>query len=196
MRHIGCFRSVDEDLPVRAQSHAFRLDSDLHLAEPSSPLHIDDGNRIVVLVRHIENLPRWILAEQLRIGAGRQRGDDLVRLGIDHLNRVVVPDRHQNEFSILGELDTARPLTHLNRLYHDQFVGIDYADRIALLIRDIGGEGARWRGEQENKSDAAQPTSPCGKAPRQPKARVSCATHLSLHLLSGRSVPSVSSSET
>src|SRR5262249_4940208 len=69
MRHIARFRRGDEDPAVRTETHAFRLDPDLHLAERSAPLQVDDRDRVVVLIGHIEDLDRLILREQLRIWA-------------------------------------------------------------------------------------------------------------------------------
>src|SRR5262249_35905970 len=42
-----------------------------------------------------------------------------------------------------------RSLTDLDRVHDDEFVGIDYADGIALLVRDIGGEGARLGADED-----------------------------------------------
>jgi hypothetical protein len=111
-----------------------------------------------------------------------------VRVGVDHLNGVVVAYRHQDEFSILGQLDAARPLADLDCLHSLEFVGIDHADRVAFFIRHVGGEGACLGAKQDQQARAEQAGTPHA---RTPDYRI----HLSLHLLSGRSKPSVSSSE-
>src|SRR6516225_4695877 len=67
MRHIGRLRCSDEDLTVRTETHAFWLDAHLYLAERNAPLQVDDRDRVVVLIGHIEDLARLILREQLRI---------------------------------------------------------------------------------------------------------------------------------
>src|SRR5262249_12257282 len=48
-------------------------------------------------------------------------------------------------------------LTDLDRVHDDEFVGIDYADGIALLVRDIGGEGARLGADEDEDAHAEQP---------------------------------------
>src|SRR5436309_4319465 len=143
MRHIGRFRCGDEDLAVRTEAHAFRLNPDLDLAKRNAPLQVDYRDRVVVFVGHIENLASVILRKQLGIWTRGQSGDDLVRSYVDDLYRIVASDGHQNEFSILGQFDAARSLADLDRLHDGVFVGIDYADGVALLVRHIGGEGAR-----------------------------------------------------
>jgi hypothetical protein len=78
MRHVGRFRRVDEDLAVRTEAHAFRLDSDLHFTDAGAPLRIDDGDGMVVLVGHVQDLAGRILSKQLRIRTRWQCGDDLM----------------------------------------------------------------------------------------------------------------------
>ena len=154
MRHVGRFGGIDQNLAVRTDAHAFRLDADLHLAERHALLHIDDRDGVVVLVGDVQNLAGRILGEQFGIGPGRQGGDDLVRGGIDHLNGVVVADRDQDELSVLGQLDAARPLADLDGLHDLEFVGIDHADRVALFVRHIGGEAARLGAKQDAREPA------------------------------------------
>jgi len=102
MRHIGRFRRGDESFAIRTETHAFRLDSDLHLAERNASLQVDDRDRVVVLVGHVEDLTRGILCEQLGIRTRGQRGDDLVGSYVDHFYRVVVSNGHKNEFLVLA----------------------------------------------------------------------------------------------
>jgi hypothetical protein len=80
-----------------------------------------------------------------------------VRSYVDDLYRVVVSDSDENEFPVLGQFDAARSLTDLDRIHDDEFVGIDYADGIALLVRDIGGEGARLGADEDEDARAEQP---------------------------------------
>src|SRR5262249_1536815 len=103
-------------------------------------------------------LARVILREQLGIGTRGQRGDDLVGSRIDHFYRVVVSDGHENEFLILGQPDAARPLADFDRLHDGEFVGIYHTDGVALLVRDIGGEGARLAADDDADAHAQQTT--------------------------------------
>jgi hypothetical protein len=79
-----------------------------------------------------------------------------VRSYIDDLYRVVVPDSDENEFPVLGQFDAARSLTDLDRIHDGEFVGIYHADGIALLVRDIGGEGARLGADEGEDANAEQ----------------------------------------
>ena len=98
-----------------------------------------------------------VLRKQLGIWTRGQSGDDLVRSYVDDLYRIVVSDGHQNEFSILGQFDAARSLADLDRLHDGEFVGIDHTDGVALLVRDIGGEGARLGADQDEDAHGEQP---------------------------------------
>ena len=119
-------------------------------------LNIDDRDRIVVLVSDIKNFAGRILGEQLGIRTGRQCADDLMCAGVDHLNRVVVSDRYQNELSILCELDPTGPLANLDRPHDRKLVDIDDADCVALLVGDVGGEGARWSWDDQASAKQAR----------------------------------------
>jgi len=77
-----------------------------------------------------------------------------VRSYVDDLYRVVVADSDENEFPVLGQFDAARSLTDLDRVHDGEFVGIDYADGIAFLVRDIGGEGARLGADEDEDAHA------------------------------------------
>ena len=72
------------------------------LAERNAPLQVDDRDRVVVLVGHVEYLARGILREQLGIRTRGQRGYDLVGSYVDHFYRVVVSDGHKDEFLVLA----------------------------------------------------------------------------------------------
>src|SRR6516225_4880714 len=135
MRHIGRFRRGDESFAIRTEAHAFRLDPDLHLTERNASLQVDDRDRVVVLVGHVEYLARGILCEQLGIRTRGQRGYDLVGSYVDHFYRVVVSDGHKHEF-----------------------LGIYHADGVALLVRDIGGEGARLAADEREHAQPEQAT--------------------------------------
>jgi hypothetical protein len=84
------------------------------------------------------------------------------------LYRVVVSDRHENEFLILGQADATRPLADFDRLHDSEFVGIYHADSVALLVRDIGGEGARLAADHDEDAHAKQTTARPGEAGTSP----------------------------
>src|ERR1700722_17823281 len=115
----------------------------LYRAEPGAPFDIDDRDGVVILVGDVENPARRVLDEELRIGARRQRVDDLVRLGVDHLDGVVVADRDQHVFLIFGQRDAARPLANFDG-FDDLASGrVDDGNRVAFLVRHIGRVGGR-----------------------------------------------------
>src|SRR5262249_54939104 len=55
-----------------------------------------------------------------------------------------------------GQFDAARSLTDLDRVHDGELVGIDHADSIALLVRDIGSEGARLGADEGEDANAEQ----------------------------------------
>src|SRR5262249_47597094 len=169
--------------------HAFRLDSNLHFPDPGALLQIDDRDSVVVLVGHIQNSAGRILSKQLRVRARRQRSDNLIGVTIDDLNGIVVADGHQNELSILAQFDTARSLPDLDCVYDRELVDINDTDRIALLVRNIGKKcvGRCVHEDKQADSEQASPTN-------YPASRFQL--QLTLHLVSGRSTPSVSNSDT
>src|SRR4029450_6583993 len=124
--------------------------------ERNAPLQVDYRDRVVVFVGHIQHLAGVILRKQLGIWTRGQIGDDLVRSYVDDLYRVVVSDGHQNEFSAPGQFDAARSLADFDRLHDSEFIGIDHADCIALLVRDIGGKGASLRADEDEDAHAEQ----------------------------------------
>src|SRR5256885_4350506 len=79
-----------------------------------------------------------------------------MRSYIDDLYSVIVSDGHENEFPIFGQFNAARSLTDLDRVHDREFVGIYHADGIALLVRDIGGEGARLGADEGEDANAEQ----------------------------------------
>src|SRR6266513_4948174 len=79
-----------------------------------------------------------------------------MRSYIDDLYRVIVSAGHENEFPIFGQFNAARSLTDLDRLHDGEFVGIYHADGIALLVRDIGSEGARLATDKDEDANAEQ----------------------------------------
>src|SRR5262249_3300998 len=89
----------------------------------------------------------------------------------------------------------------LDRVHDGEFVGIYHADGIALLVRDVGGEGARLAPDEDEDAHAEQAIACAGEAATPLPQRTSDAGllrhgYLRQHWLSGRSIPSVSSSET
>src|SRR5437870_13307673 len=188
MRHVGRLGSIDQDLAIRADGHALRLDADLDLAETSALLDVDDGHRVVVFVGDVEDLAVSIESEQFRIRAGGQGIDDLLLRNVDDLNAVVVADGDKHKLSIPREFDAARPLADLDGLGDGPTVCIDHRYGVALLVGHIGDEGRGGGHSREQESHS-------GNQAMTPHTQ-SILLHCSLHLVSGRSVPSVSSSET
>ena len=78
-------------------------------------LDVDDGDQIVVLVGDVERLAVGREHEQLGVGAGGQRADDLVRRRVDHLDRVVVAGAEIEQLAVVRDGDAARPLADLDR---------------------------------------------------------------------------------
>jgi hypothetical protein len=64
-----------------------------------------------------------------------------VAVGVNDLDCIVVSDRNQNELSILAQFDAARSLTDLDCFYDREFIDINYADGIALFVRNIRKKG-------------------------------------------------------
>src|SRR6185437_1927622 len=159
-----------------------------NVAEPGALLEVDDGDGIVVLVGDIEDLAGRVLGKQFRIGTGGQGVVDLLGLGVDHLNGVVIADGDHHELAIAREFDAARPLADLDGGGDGPFVGIDDRNRVAFFVGNIGrvGPGGARRRQPQRRQGKQAPT-PHAKTLRH---------HFSLHLVSGRSTPSVSSSET
>ena len=188
MRHVGRLGSIDQDFAVRADGHALRLDADLDLAEAGALLDVDDRHRVVVFVGDVEDLAVSIEGEQFGVRAGGQGIDHLLLRNVDDLNAVVVADGHEHKLSVPRELDAARPLADLDGLGDGPTVRIDHRYGVALLVGDIGDEG---RGGARRR----EPDSHSGKQAMTPHTQ-SILLHCSLHLVSGRSTPSVSSSDT
>src|SRR5262249_40205260 len=59
-------------------------------------------------------------------------------------------------------------LADFDRLHDGEFVGIYHADGVALLVRDIGGEGARLAADHDEDAHAKQPTACPGEAGTSP----------------------------
>src|ERR1700730_17231601 len=83
-----------------------------------------------------------------------------MRLRVDHLNRIVIADRDQDELSILCQFDAAWSLADLDRLDDRELVDIDHADRVALLVRDIGNDGSCLTAEQDEEAYTEQASAP------------------------------------
>src|SRR5258708_36857146 len=94
-----------------------------------------------------------------------------MRSYIDDLYRVIVSDGHENEFPIFGQFNAARSLTDLDRLRDGEFVGIYHADGIALLVRDIGGEGARLGTGEDEQAHAETAIGGAGETGERPPHR-------------------------
>jgi hypothetical protein len=141
VRHVGGFRGIDQDLAVRTDGHAFRLDADLDVTDADTLFEIDDRHCVVVLIGDIEGFAGGVLGEQFRIGTGGQGVHHLLGRSVDDLDGIVVADRNHHELTIPGEFNAARPLADLDGLGDGPDVGIDHRHGVALLIRYIGKEG-------------------------------------------------------
>ena len=96
---------------------------------------IDHGHRVVVLVGDIEHLAGGVLGEQFRVGPGGQGVDHRLRLGVDHLDGVVVADRDHHELAVARELDAARPLADLDGLV-TVHLSVSITDTVLLFSFD------------------------------------------------------------
>ena len=76
----------------------------------------------------------------------------LLVLGVDHLDGVVVADRDQHVFLILGQRDAARALADLDGLDDLARRRIDDGDRVAFLVRHIGSVGGRPRPQASERN--------------------------------------------
>src|SRR5439155_3312855 len=144
--------------------------------------------RVVVFVGDVKYLAGSIECEQFGIRARGQGIDDFLLRNVDHLDAVVVPDADEHKLSIPLELDAARPLADLDGLGDGPTVRIDHGYGVTLLVGHIGDEGGRGGRRREQESHS-------GKQAMTPHTQ-SILSHCSLHLVSGRSTPSVSSSDT
>ena len=161
MRHVGGLGGTDQDLAVRADRHAFRLDADLDVAHADPLFEVDDGYRVVVLVGDIEDFTGGILGEELRIGTGGQAVHHLLGRGIDHLDLVVIANRDQHEFAVPREFDTARALADPDGPGDRPLVGVDHRYRVAFLIRYIRDEGqSGCRGREPHSHSGKQTPTP------------------------------------
>ena len=94
------------------------------------------------------------------------------------------PSADEHQRVVLAQRDAARALADLDGPRHLELVEVDDRDRIALLVGDVGGRRL------------ARPESGAKAARRRARRRARQAFQWSLHLVSGWSKPSVSSSDT
>jgi hypothetical protein len=81
-------------------------------------------------------------------------------LGVDHLDRIVVPHAYQDMLAVLGQGDAARPLTDLDVLHDLELRGIDHRDRVAFLVRHVGEIGLGPGDERDDERDPEQTCEP------------------------------------
>src|SRR4029078_182568 len=127
--------------------------------------------------------------ELLWIGARGQVSHDLPRRYVEDLHRVVVARTDEEIFAVFGEYDPTRALTDGNSLLDLERCAVEHRDRVALLIRDVDGVGRR-RSRGEHRASQHD----CRREALHEPSHIHPA-HWSLHLLSGSSMPSVSTSE-
>ena len=180
MRHVGGLGRVDDRLAVRANRHALGLDAGRYLRDHLARGHVDHRHHVVVLVRHIERIAGDVQGEGFGIGARRQIADDAQRLRVDDLDRVVVARADQDRVAVRGHRYAARALADRYGLHGLHLIEIDNADGVVPLVRHIGHVCAgRIRRRQQEQ---------CGQE--------QCRLHCNRHLVSGRSMPRVSSAVT
>src|SRR6202011_2450492 len=114
--------------------------------------------------------------EILRVCAARQGTRDLVAGEVEHLDMVAVAGADVEGLRILGEQDAARALTDRDRLDGFENLAIHDRDRVVLLVRDV---------DRVRRRDPGRATERDRYTRDQPIR----------HLVSGLSIPSVSSSE-
>ena len=124
-------------------------------------------------------------SERLWIRTRWQIADDAQGGDVDHLDRVVVACAHQDRAAVGGHGNATRTLAYRHRLHGLHLVEIDNADRVVALVRHIGrvhGRRPEWRCQDQAGQHAWRADG--------------CPVHHNLHLVSGRSKPSVSSAVT
>ena len=149
-------------------------------------LHVDDGDGVVVLIGHIEISSAPVEREKLWVRTGGQVFGHLVGLGVDHLDGVIVAHRHQTVLVVGGQLDAARALPDLDGLDDRHLVGVDDADGVASLVRDVGLVRVRRAGERDNEAKSDETGAP-HMFPTRNNILVWQGGYCSLHLVSGRS---------
>src|SRR4029453_16780289 len=126
--------------------------------------------------------------ELLWVGARREVAHDLTRADVENLHRIVVACTDEKIFAVLGEHDPARALPDWDGLLDLECCAVEHRDRVAFLVGDVDGVGRRRpRGDyRANQHD-------CGPEALHAPSHIH-PPHWSLHLLSGSSMPSVSTS--
>ncbi len=193
MRHVGGFGGVDEHLAVGADAHAFRLDAYGHLGQNRVLLHVEHRDHVVVLVGDIERIAHRVEDEELRIGSAAQAAKHLARRRVDDLDGVVVAGAEIEKLAVLRDRDAAWPAADLPGRDDFELFGIDHRYGVVLLVRDVDlvGVGRQRCADQESGSTRERQQVSCGElAHGDPPNSRRC--H-SLHSVSGKSLPSVSS---
>ena len=145
MRHVRRFGRVDEDLAVRADRPCprARRRPALRPAALARSMSITVTS-VVVFVGDVEDLPVRILRRTTR-GRDRKAGvADLLRSWCRSSRSC--RRRRARPVQISGRrliCDAARALPDLDGAHDLHLVGIDDRDRVALLVRDIGGRRLR-----------------------------------------------------
>ena len=151
MRHVARLGGADDSLSVGADAHALRLDANRHLADRRAARHIDQSDRVVILIGGIERFAVGRKSQKLGVWARRQRARNLLAGCVDGLDRVVIADGDGDELAVLAHDDAARALTHLDRFRDLHLVRIEHGNRIALLVRNIGFSRESGMGREPKK---------------------------------------------
>jgi hypothetical protein len=152
MNHAGGLGRAYQHLGIRTDRHAFGFRADRYLANGRAFHHVDDGHHRIVFVGDIEELSGRIECELFGIRTGGQVAGVVAGPGVEDLYLVVVAERNEEEFTVTGDFNPARPLPGLDGCNGFHLVGVDHRDRIALFIRNIGEE-SKGRIERDNKRE-------------------------------------------
>ena len=191
MRHVRRFGRIDDHFAIGAEAHAFRLDADRNLDHHLTLFDIYGGDHIVIFIGNVEQVCRAVENEQLRVRAGGQVARHFTRLGVDHLDRVIITEANEDGCAIAGQRDAARALAGLDGAHDGQRIKVNDADGIVFFIRNIGHVGAGRGAQGDNNGGGGDEA---GK--HEIFLGAAGAIHFSLHFVSGRSKPKVSSSDT
>ena len=146
---------ADQQLAVRADRHAFRLDADRHCGEHLVLHHVEHRHLGVVFIGDIERIARGVERELFRVRPRLQRPHQLHRLGVENLDAVFVAGADIERLAVGADGDPARAPARRHRLDHFLRVAVDHADRIALLIGHVNADGPAPARAQAGRSSGS-----------------------------------------
>ncbi|PAV68548.1 hypothetical protein WR25_05550 [Diploscapter pachys] len=152
------FGGGDREPSVGADRHPFGLDADDDLERDLAARHVDRGHRRIAFVRGEQQGAVRRQREGFGILPRRQVGDDLARCQIDHLHGVFVAGADVQLLAVTRQDDAARASADGPGRGDLERGGVDDADRIGALVRDIdrlGGSGSEGGGEGRNEEQGS-----------------------------------------